>query len=181
VVRFQFVLRRTPRRYWIAVGIFAIFTTTAISACGAARPRVRRAEDKAQVRSVITAYINATANGQTALACSLMTPDAQTKAAKIARGSGVGTSCSAGMAYVTRLLRATHLIAVFAALKVTRVEITGNAATATILGRGRTGHVYLRRISSRWLVINGPRGIPPPVFVTLAPPVRRRQLPYTRT
>jgi hypothetical protein len=89
-----------------------------------------------------------------------MTPNAQMKTANIGRQAGVGKTCSAGMVYTTRLLRAAHLSATFTASKVTSVEISGEAATATTIVHGHAGPIYLRRIDSRWLVVNGPSGNP---------------------
>jgi hypothetical protein len=113
------------------------------------------AANEARVRSVVVSFLQATAQGNGAAACALMTRGAQQKTARDARRVGAGSSCADGMAEVTRRVKASGEISAVEASSVTAEEVSGDRATATIEAAGRAGPAYLLRVNGRWLVDTG--------------------------
>jgi hypothetical protein len=100
-----------------------------------------------QVRSTITAFAQATVNGDARTACTLVAPGAFTTTASCVRTE------RAEMGRVTE-----HEQALLRAIKFTSVTVTGRTARASLRLGTRAGHASLRDYDGRWLLLRSAVG-----------------------
>ena len=100
-----------------------------------------------QVRSTITTFAQAEANGDARTACTQIAPGQFTTN---------GACVSAMRSQFGRVTEHEQLR--LRAMKVTSVTITGRTARASVLAGARAGHAFLRDSSGRWVLLRSAAG-----------------------